>query len=495
MPPESANVARTAHPLIRPLRAASGALLLLLLSACAQDLPLKLPEMPVAGAFKETAPWTSAQPADDLPREAWWTLFGDAELNALQQRLIEHSADLAAALARYQQSRAATEQIRASELPALATSLNTQRNRQSEKRPLRVLGPSSPNLYGSTTLGFDLGYEVDLWGRVRSQVAAGVALDQAAKADLASAQLVLQAQLTDSYVALRGLDREAALLRQTEAAYAKALELVNQRHDAGIASGLDLARAQVQLEATRSQSKQSLAQRALVEHAIASLVGETATGFSIPARVVDLGLPQVPAGLPSTLLQRRPDIAAAERRVTASNASVGVARAAVFPALTLSGLVGFQSSDSSNVFNAPNSFWAVGPTMFFTLFDAGKRKTEITRVQAVLDESGAKYRGVVLGAFQQVEDNLALLKHYGAAAQSEDAAVKAAQRALALANTRYREGAANYLDVVASQASALQTQRSALDLATRQRRATVALIRSLGGGWTEAAEPQAQARH
>ena len=359
--------------MIRPLRAASGTLLLLLLSACAQDLPLKLPEMPVAGAFKEAAPWTSAQPADDLPREAWWTLFGDAELNALQQRLIDHSADLAAALARYQQSRAATEQIRASELPALATSLNTQRNRQSEKRPLRVLGPSSPNLYGSTTLGFDLGYEVDLWGRVRSQVAAGVALDQAAKADLASAQLVLQAQLTDSYVALRGLDREAALLRQTEAAYAKALELVNQRHDAGIASGLDLARAQVQLEATRSQSKQSLAQRALVEHAIASLVGETATGFSIPARVVDLGLPQVPAGLPSTLLQRRPDIAAAERRVTASNASVGVARAAVFPALTLSGLVGFQSSDSSNVFNAPNSFWAVGPTMFFTLFDAGKR--------------------------------------------------------------------------------------------------------------------------
>jgi NodT family efflux transporter outer membrane factor (OMF) lipoprotein len=468
---------------------------MLLLSACAQDLPLKLPEMPVAGAFKEASPWTSAQPADDLPREAWWTLFGDEELNALQQRLIEHSADLAAALARYQQSRAATEQIRASELPSLATSLNTQRNRQSEKRPLRVLGPSSPNLYGSTTLGFDLGYEVDLWGRVRSQVAAGVALDQAAKADLASAQLVLQAQLSDSYVTLRGLDREAALLREAEAAYTKALDLVNQRHDVGIASGLDLARAQVQLEATRSQSKQSLAQRALIEHAIASLVGETATGFSIPARVVDLGLPQIPAGLPSTLLQRRPDIAAAERRVAASNASVGVARAAVFPALTLSGLVGFQSSDSSNVFNAPNSFWAVGPTMFFALFDAGKRKAEITRVQSVLDESGARYRGVVLGAFQQVEDNLALLKHYGAAAQSEEAALKAAQRALALANARYREGAASYLDVVASQASALQAQRSALDLATRQRRATVALIRSLGGGWTEAAEPQAQARH
>ena len=481
--------------MIRPLLAASGTLVVLLLSACAQDLPLKVPEMPVSGAFKEAAPWTTAQPADELPREAWWTLFGDAELNALQQRLIEHSADLAAALARYQQSRAATEQIRASELPSLNTSLNTQRNRQSEKRPLRVLGPSSPNLYGSTTLGFDLGYEVDLWGRVRSQVAAGIALDQAAKADLASVQLVLQAQLTDSYVALRGLDREAALLRDTEAAYAKALDLVNQRHNAGIASGLDLARAQVQLEATRSQSKQSQAQRALVEHVIASLVGETATGFNISARVVDLRLPQIPAGLPSTLLQRRPDIAAAERRVAASNASVGVARAAVFPALTLSGLVGFQSSDSSNVVSAPNTFWAVGPTMVFTLFDAGKRQTEITRVQAVLEESGAKYRGVVLGAFQQVEDNLALLKHYGAAAQSEEAAVTAAQRALALAHVRYREGAVNYLDVVTSQASALQTQRSALDLATRQRRATVALIRSLGGGWTEAAEPQTPTRH
>ncbi len=474
--------------------AAIGGVVGLALAACSQAPVLKIPEVPVALAYKEAAPWDLAQPADALPREAWWTLYGDAELNALQQRLIENSPDLAAALARYRQSKSITDQLRASQFPSVTASLNAQRDRQSESRPLRVLGPLSPNEYSSNTLGVDFEYEVDLWGRVRDQVAAGIALDEAAQADLESARLSLHAQLADSYFALRGLDREAALLRDTEVAYAKALEVIQRRHGGGVASGLDLARAQAQLEATRSQARQSQAQRALIEHAIASLVGVTASGFTIEPRLSDTTLPRIPAGLPSTLLQRRPDIAAAERRLAASNASVGVAKAALFPSVTLSALGGFQSTDLGHLIQAPNLFWAVGPTLVTTLFDGGKRKAETVRVQAVLDEAGAKYRGVVIGAFQQVEDSLALLNHYGAAAEFERAAVQASQRSLDIATARYREGVANYLEVVASQTATLQAQRSALDLATRQRRANVLLIKALGGGWTATTEAQARAR-
>ena len=411
-------------------------------------------------------------------------LYGDAELNALQTQLVKNSPDLAAALARYQQATAVSDQARAGLLPTLAGAANAQRNRQSELRPLRVLGPNSPDEYGSYTLGLQADYEFDLWGRIRNLVAVGAAAERAAQADLESARLSLQAQLADSYIALRGLDREAALLNQSVAAYQKALEVTTTRHDGGIASGLDVARAQTQLDATRSQVKQSLAQRAMIEHAIAALIGESASNFSIAPGLAEIALPQIPTGLPSTLLQRRPDIAAAQRRIAAANASIGVARAAFFPAVTLSALAGYQSSDSGNFIRAPNTYWAIGPSLFLTLFDGGRRQAEIARSQAVLEEAGAKYRGVVLSAFQQVEDNLALLNHYRAAADAERSALAAAQRSLDFSTARYREGAVNYLEVVASQTATLQTQRNALDLDTRQRRASVQLIRALGGGWT-----------
>ena len=459
------------------------ALLALALAACSQAPVLRLPDVPLAPSYKEAAPWTTAQPADQLPRGAWWTAYGDGELDALQQRLLTGSPDLAAALARYRQAQAVTEQLRASQWPTVNAALADQRNRQSEMRPLRVLGPLSPNEYGSNTLGLSVDYELDLWGRVGSLVESGRAQEQAAQAELASAQLALQAQLADSYIALRGLDRDAQWLRESEAAYGKALELVRQRHVGGLVSGLDLARAQAQLEAVRSQSSQSLAQRALLEHAIAALLGESPSSFAIAPRATEFALPTIPAGLPSTLLQRRPDIAAAERRVAAANASVGVARAAPFPTVTLSGVGGLQSGRFDDFIRAPNLFWTVGPTLVMSLFDAGRRQAEIARTQAVLDENGARYRAVVLAAFQQVEDNLALLQRLGAAAESEAATVEAAQRALAIATTRYREGAASYLEVVTAQTTALQAQRSASELATRQRRASVQLIKALGGGW------------
>jgi NodT family efflux transporter outer membrane factor (OMF) lipoprotein len=479
----------------RALALASHALAAALLAACSQAPTLKVPEVPSAAAFKEVAPWATAQPSDTLPRDAWWTLYGDAQLNALQQRLLANSPDLAAALARYSQARASSDQLRAAQYPTLAANGNLQRDQQSQMRPLRVLGPSSPDQYGSYTLGLDLEYEFDLWGRVRNQVASGDASQQAAQADLESARLSLQAQLADNYIALRGLDREAALLRDTVTAYTRALELTQSRHNGGIASGLDVARAQTQLESSRSQAEQNLAQRALLEHAIAALVGESPSGFSLPPQTTEIALPKVPVGLPSTLLQRRPDIAAAERRMAAANASVGVARAAFFPTVTLSALAGYQTGDVSSFVRSPNLYWAIGPSLFVTLFDAGKRRAEVDRVQAVLDENAARYRGTVLGAFQQVEDNLALLNHYHAAAESERAAVAAAQRTLDLATSRYREGAVNYLEVVTAQAATLQAQRNALDLGNRQRRASVQLVKALGGGWSTAAldgQPLAQ---
>lgn len=466
------------------LRLLAAVLLALAGAGCSLAPTLKLPDVPVAQSYREEAPWTQAQPADQIRRDAWWTLYGDRELDGLQARLVANSPDLAAALARYQQSQAISDQLRSGLFPTLFGTSNAQRDRQSEAKPLRVPGPNSPNTYGSYTVGAELDYEFDLWGRIRNQVSSANASAEAAGLDLESARLSLQAQLADNYIVLRGIDREVALLGDTVKAYERALDLTSQRRAGGIASGLDVARAQTQIESARSQVAQTLAQRALVEHAIAALIGESASSFAIAPRTDHLTLVRAPPGIPSTLLQRRPDIAAAQRRIEAANANIGVARAAFFPAITLSATAGYQSSDAGNWIRAPNSYWSIGPSLMLSLFDAGKRKAEVAQAQAVLDEQGARYRSVVLAAFQQVEDSLALLHHYRDAAGSDQAAVAAAQKTLELSTTRYREGAVNYLDVVTAQTTALVIQREQLDLDTRQLRASVQLVRALGGGWT-----------
>lgn len=450
-------------------------------AGCSFAPKLELPEVPVADAYKEPAPWTQAAPADALPRDGWWQPYGDEELNRLQTQLIQNSPDLQAALARYQQAKAFADQLRSGLFPSLGLRGDGVRARQSETSP--PAGQSSPRYYNSYGAGIEATYEVDLWGRVRNDVSAGRLEANAAAADLESARLSLQAQLADYYIALYGLDREAALLADTVAAYDRALALTEERHQAGIVSGLDVARAQTQLDTARSQSAQNRAQRATLEHAIAVLVGESPSQFTLQPRAVPLQLPQIPRDVPTNLLQRRPDIAAAQRRTAAANASVGVARAAYFPSITLNGVYGFESNRSSDWLTAPNAAWSVGPTILLELFDAGRRRARVEQARAVLDEAGANYRGVVLGAFQEVEDSLALLHHYGNAAESERSAVTSAQRSLDFAMNRYREGAVSYLEVVQSQTIALDTQRNALDLETRQLRASVALIRALGGGW------------
>jgi NodT family efflux transporter outer membrane factor (OMF) lipoprotein len=466
------------------LRAARCSLagLCLALASCSQAPPLVMPEIAVPGAYRAGA---SPPHGVGLPRDAWWTLYGDAELDALQQRLSEGSPDLEAALARYRQSQAAYQAVRADLFPAASAAFGTQNARRSESMRGADASPESH----SATLGLALGYEVDLWGRVSDRVRAGAALDEAARADLAAARLSLQAGLTDAFVTLRGIDRELQLLADTEAAYARELDLIRSRHDGGIASGLDVSRAQAQLEVTRSLKQQTRAQRALLEHAIATLVGVPASDFVIEPRLAELTLPEVPAGVPSELLLRRPDVAAARRRVAAANASVGVAKAAYFPSLTLTGTYGYQASDLGDLIGAPNVFWTIGPTLLLDLFDGGRRKAEIARATAVLDEAGALYRGVVLGAFQQVEDNLSLLEDYRIAAEAQAAAVAASERSVTLATNRYEAGAASYLEVVVSQAAMLQGRRTAEDLATRRLRASVQLVRALGGGYESGDAP------
>ena len=461
--------------------AGCGAALALLLGACSLAPPLKTPQIPTGDAYKEIGPWTRAEPADRLPRDSWWTLYGSAELDQLEKRLIAGNPTLAAALANYAQARALADQARAGLYPTLGLSAGVARNRESVNAPLR--GPTTPTYYNDNSLGGSVSYELDLWGQIRNEVAAGEANAAASAADLENARLSLIAQLADDYIALRSLDRDSAILDETVQAYSRALELTEQRHDAGIAPGLDVSQARTQLEAARSQAAQTLAQRALMEHAIAALLGVSASTFSLEPQIVAITLPRVPSGVPATLLERRPDIAGAQRRMIAANANIGVARAAYFPTLTLGAQGGFQSTGFSNWLSAPSSFWAVGPNALLSVFDGGLRRAQVAQARAEFDASAANYRNTVVSAFQQVEDSLATLNHYHDAAVDEKAAVDAAQRTLDLSMALYKQGATDYLTVVTSQTALLQNQLEALSLDTLQLRASVDLIRALGGGW------------
>jgi NodT family efflux transporter outer membrane factor (OMF) lipoprotein len=457
--------------------------LTLLLGACSLAPPLKTPDIPTADAYKELGPWTQAQPADRLPRDSWWALYDNAELDELQKKLIAGNPTLAAALANYAQARALSDQARAGLFPTLGLSAGVARDRDSLNRPLRL--PTAPAYYDSNSLSGGVSYELDLWGQIRNEVAAGAANAAASAADLENARLSLIAQLVGDYVQLRSLDRYSSILDETVKDYSRAVSLTQQRHDAGIAPGLDVSQAQTQLDATRSQAAQTLAQRALMEHAIAALLGVSASTFSIEPQIVDIKLPQIPTGVPTALLQRRPDIAGAQRRMIAANANIGVARAAYFPSLTLGAQAGFQSQAFSNWLSAPSAFWAIGPNALLSVFDGGLRRAQVAQARAEFDASAANYRGIVVGAFQQVEDSLASLNHYHDASVEEKAAVDAAQRTLDFSLALYKQGATDYLTVVTSQTALLQTQLQALNLDTLQLTASVDLIRALGGGWED----------
>jgi len=463
------------------------------LAGCSLAPAYKVPAVPVAPAYQNGSSsnaadagnnslWQAAQPSDRQPRDHWWQVYHDTALDQLQQRLIANNADLAAALAHYRQAQAFDLQSRSALFPTVSTNADGERDRESDTKPLR--GATSPADYNSFTVGAQVDYEIDLWGRVRNTVEAARDETLAANADLASAQLSLQTQLVDNYIQLRGLDQQIALYQQSIDAFQKALKLTQTLHDGGIVSGLDVSRAQSELSSTKSLWSQSQAQRALIQDAIAVLVGDSASSFKLAAQTDTLTLPTVPVGVPTTLLQRRPDIAAAERRVAEANAQIGIARAAYFPSLTLSAQGGFQSDRYPSLFTAPNHFWAIGPSLFETIFDGGKRKAGVRAAKAATDEAGAKYRGIVLNAFAQVEDNLAQIDHIGVAKADQKDAADAAQHSVDLATDQYKAGAVGYLDVVQAQATALDAQRTLLSLDTNQLRASVQLIKALGGGWS-----------
>jgi NodT family efflux transporter outer membrane factor (OMF) lipoprotein len=453
------------------------------LSGCSLAPPYHPPAVVTPAAFKEAGPWQTATPADSGPPESWWTLFGDPALNKLEDQLATGNPTLAQALARYDAAQADLGVARADLLPTVGVNAQVTQNRQSDNRPLR--GSNQPDLYAADGLGGTLNYELDLWGRVRNTVAARRADAQASADDMAAVKLSLSAELANVYIALRGDDQQIDLLRKTVGDYADADALTQRRFRGGIASGVDTGRSGTQLAEAQAQLTEAEAQRALAEHAIASLVGVTASGFSIVAAPTSLSLPAMPVGLPSTLLERRPDVAAAERHMMAANARIGVARAAFFPSISLGGQGGFQNTALSSLTTAPNLFWSIGPSALLTLFDGGRRRAQVMVARANWDEATAAYRIDVLKAFQDVEDSLSQAHHLGEESAAEQQAQTQAAQVEALSLNRYVKGAVTYLDVVTAQTTALRIRRAVIDLRTRQLQASLRIARAVGGGWTE----------
>jgi NodT family efflux transporter outer membrane factor (OMF) lipoprotein len=460
------------------------------LVGCSEAPVYKAPDIPAPGNYKEsTSIWQPAQPADQLSRGEWWKAYQDSTLNGLIARLDESNADLAIAVAHYDEATAYAAQADASLFPTVSAGTYVTRNNQSTTRALRTRNSqlSQANVYGDQAIGLVANYEVDLWGRVRNLVKVGEAAEQAAAADVESIHLSLRAELANNYLALRILDAQSIQLSDGIKAYSTALELTQNRFKGGIVSELDVSRAKVQLETTQAILSETLANRALYEHAIAVLVGESASSFSISPAAVNIQIPNIPVSVPATLLQRRPDIASAERQLAASNAQIGVAKAAFFPTINLAAAAGYESSQQAAWLTAPSLFWMIGPNALLTIFDANRRKAVVAQAEASFRANGANYRSTVLRAFQEVEDNLSQLNHLTAESVSMNEAVKDTQRTVDIAMNRYREGVASYLDVVTAQAVAEKVQLDELNLRRKRLQASVNLTRALGGGFDSTA--------
>lgn len=449
-----------------------------LLAACSLAPAYRPPETPVPPAYKEVAGWVPATPLDAAPRGPWWEAFGDPVLNDLETRAEAASPTLAAALARYDQARAGTRVETSALFPQIGVTGDASRQRLSGNRPL---GSGTPQTYNDFAVGGSLDYELDLWGRIRNSVSAARGEEAASAADLASAKLSLQASVADAYIRLRGLDAEADLLNRTVAAFDRAYRLTSTRHDGGIASGIDVNRARTTLSNARAQVSAIANQRAATEHELAALTGAVASDFSVPAKVQALEAPEVSPGQPSELLQRRPDVSAAERRMFAANARIGVARAAFFPKIAL-GLSGGWETTGAPLLSVPSSFWGLGPlSAALSLFDGGRRKAQVALSRAEYDELAANYRDTVFTAFRQVEDGIAGQRLLAKQRVDQRDAAQAAQRTSDIALTRYRDGASDYLEVVTAQTAALDAQRALLAVEIDRMRASVALVKALGG--------------
>ncbi|AXC10938.1 Heavy metal RND efflux outer membrane protein, CzcC family [Acidisarcina polymorpha] len=471
----------------------------LLLAGCTVGPNYKRPDAPVPPAYKEnggttaTVPppngtWKQAEPADNVIRGKWWELYGDPQLNALEEKVAVSNQTLKAATEQYLSAREKVQVSRASYYPSLTVGPSASRERQSQNRPLHV--PGSKSTYSDLVASGQASWEPDLWGNIRRNVEASRSNAQATAADLANVDLSIRAELASDYFELRGLDTDLQLLNDTVTAFQQSYELTMNRFKGGIATESDVALAQTQLQSTVAQSIDLGVARAQFEHAIATLIGVPASSFGLPPQPLNLNLPQLPTGVPSALLERRPDISGAERRAQAANAQIGIAIAAFYPNVTLSGSGGFESQNVTTWFQGPSSLWAIGGSAAELLFDGGRRRALTEEARHNYEQTADNYRESVLNAFQEVEDNLAALKIYQQEAVSQQQAVLSARRSTQISTNRYKGGTTAYLEVLTAQTAQLANERTAADLTTRQFAASVQLIRAVGGGWDTSQLPK-----
>jgi NodT family efflux transporter outer membrane factor (OMF) lipoprotein len=460
-----------------------------LLAACTVGPDYVRPTADTPAAFKEMEGWKTAQPRDQELRGKWWETFNDAPLNNLEEQISVSNQNLAQAAAQFRQARALVQSARAGFMPTVSAGAAVTRSQSSsgfisQNQNLDARGPST-----GYSLSLDAVWEADLWGRVRRTVESNEAGAQASAADLEALRLSIQAELAQNYFQLRALDAQKQLFDDTIAAYQRSLTLTQNQYTAGVVAKVDVIQAQTQLKTTQAQALDIGVQRAQLEHAIALLIGKPASTYSLAAAPRTAAPPALPVGIPSSLLERRPDIAAAERRMAAANAQIGVAQAAYYPSLTLSASGGFQSSSFSNWLTAPSRFWSLGPALAQTLFDGGLRRAQTDQAIAAYDANVAGYRQTVLTGFKEVEDNLVALRILEEEAAIQDEAVRNARQSVALTANQYKAGIVSYLNVVTVQATALANERTAVDVLNRRLAASVLLIKALGGGWNASGLP------
>jgi multidrug efflux system outer membrane protein len=454
-----------------------------LLAGCAVGPDYEKPTTDVPSKFEETGPWKEAEPADTIAKGDWWTLFGDPKLNELQEKASAANQDLKAAVARVDQARAVTRVSKSEFYPHLNLDASGYVGRNSQNTSNYQPG-SDPNV-SDVTIPVDLTYEVDIWGKVRRNVEATTAGYQATVASYETIRLTLHADVAQTYFAIRALDAERALLRETVKLREKALNLVQIKFRGGIGTDLAVAQAETELATTQAEEIILERNRGELEHALAVLLGEPPSSFHLAENPLDLAPPAIPAGLPADLLERRPDVAQAERLMAASNARIGVAKAAFFPTVRLTGAAGFESADLGSVFDWPSRVWSVGPSITLPIFEGGRNSANLSRSESAYVESVATYRQQVLVAFRDVEDGLLGLRVLSGQSEAVGRAVSSAQRAAKLSNIRYQDGLVDYLDVVDSERTLLQNQRQAVQILGQRMVTSVFLVKALGGGWKE----------
>jgi NodT family efflux transporter outer membrane factor (OMF) lipoprotein len=466
----------------------AGVALIFCLTGCMVGPNYKTPSAPTTPQFKAAAGWQPAQPADQQIRGHWWEVYGDSELNSLEDKVSVSNQSLKVTETQYTQARAMVQYQRANYFPFLSAGVDVTRLRNSENRATYF--PGIKNEYNDFSIPLEVSWEPDVWGRVRRTVRAARENAQASAADVVDVQLILQAELALDYFQMRGLDAQQSILDATVAADEKALVLTTQLFHAGLDSQLDVQQAQTQLEITRAQDQDVGIARDQDEHAIAILIGEPPASLTIPARVVLYTPPSIPPGLPSQLLERRPDIAIAERQMASANEQIGIARSAYYPNFSLSGAGGFDSGRPGNWFTGPSTFWSVGLSAADTLVDWGQRHALNTMAQANYDGTVANYRETVLTAYQEVEDNLVALHILEQETQTQDRAVASAQQQVDIAMKLYTRGLDPYLNVIQAQTVELSSELTSANLVTRRMTASVLLVKALGGGWDRSQLPK-----